>query len=232
MFVRYRKLTNDGFEPHGVAAKIACYGRCGGVPGGHGMRRRRAGQCPLKPRCRWRIGLGTVDLDLPWPYRLKVWLAENHLEGGRVRQEHVANLGSIEGWLLPEFWEGIDPALVAAVKADNWDEHSVRARVGFWESAKPRLEQLSNRLDPKAFRLAIHQRIPWPLQAERELAEARADFRFWKGAYDGQIEHIEAHEKLIAVANKKIAGARANAEKYAPLAAEAARKLAKQQTGP
>ena len=67
---------------------------------------------------------------------------------------------------------------MAKVKADNWDEHSVRARMSFWESAKPRLEQLSNRLDPKAFRLAIHQRFPWPLQAERERAKARADFRF------------------------------------------------------
>jgi len=68
------------------------------------------------------------------------------------------------------------------------------------------------------------------MQAERELAEARADFAFWKAAYDGQIEHIEGHEKVIATANKKIAEARANAEKWAPLVAEATRKLAKAQS--
>ena len=32
------------------------------------------------------------------------------------------------------------------------------ARVAFWENAKPRLDRLANRLDPKALRMAIHHR--------------------------------------------------------------------------
>jgi len=31
----------------------------------------RAGQCPVKARCRWRSGLGSIDLALPWLYRCK-----------------------------------------------------------------------------------------------------------------------------------------------------------------
>jgi hypothetical protein len=67
------------------------------------------------------------------------------------------------------------------------------------------------------------------MQTERELAEARADFAFWKAAYDGQVKHIEGHEKVIARANKEIAEVRENTEKWAPLMAEAARKLGKAQ---
>jgi hypothetical protein len=229
MFVRYRKLPCDGFQPRGVAAKIACAGRCGAVPGRWGMRGRRAGQCPVKPRCRWRIGLGTVELAFPQPYRLQVQLVENRRDGGQVRQEYVATLGSIDGWLVPDFWAGLDPDIVAKIKSEDWDTRSIKARMAFWDQAKPRLDRLANRLDPKAVRLAIHRRIPWPMQDERDLAEARADFSFWKAAYDGQIKHIEGHEKVIARANKEIAEARENTEKWAPLMAEAARKLGKAQ---
>ena len=33
------------------------------------------GHYPVKPGCRWRIGLGSIDLTLPRPYRLQVPLA-------------------------------------------------------------------------------------------------------------------------------------------------------------
>lgn len=161
---------------------------------------------------------------------MQVQLIENRRAGGRVQQEHVATLGSVDGWLLLEFWAGLDPNITAKVKADDWETRSIEARMAFWDQAKPRLDRLANRLDPRVIRMAVHARIPWPMQAERELAEARADFAFWKAAYDGQIEHIEGHEKVIATANKKIAEARANAEKWAPLVAEATRKLAKAQS--
>src|SRR5262249_26266716 len=77
-------------------------------------------------------------------------------DGSAVALE-VADLGSLDGYLLPEFWEGFDPAHVAAIKADNWDSCSVCARMTFWENAKPRLDRLANRLDPKAVRMEIHQ---------------------------------------------------------------------------
>jgi hypothetical protein len=190
------------------------------------FRGRRAGQCPCKPRCRWRIGAVGAELALA-PYRLQVELVENRRIDGKVRQEHIADLGSVDGWLLHEFWAGLDLDAVAETKTEDWDTRSIKARMVFWDQAEPRLDRLANRLDPKIFRMAIHQRIPWPMQAERELAEARSDFAFWKAAYDGQIKHIEGHEKVIATANKEIAEARENAEKWALSVAEAARKLAK-----
>ena len=60
----------------------------------------------MKPRCRWRIG---VDHGLALvPYRLHVQLAENRRVDGKVRQEHVADLGAIDGAMLADFWAGID----------------------------------------------------------------------------------------------------------------------------
>jgi hypothetical protein len=220
MFVRYRKLSSDGRAPLGVTAARNCPGIC---------KRRRNFHCPKKPRCRWRIGLLRLADPLV-PYRLHVSLAENRREAGRVRQEHVADLGTVDGYLLPEFWNGLDPTLVAQIKADNWDLRSVNARLAFWNEAKPRLDRLSNRLDPKAIRMAIHQRIPWPKQAERDLAEAREDFRFWKGLHDMQANQIEAYEKTIETVTKDNAELREEASKSARAAAHAAARLVKLQS--
>jgi hypothetical protein len=232
MFVRYRKLLSDSREPHGVQSKLACSGECikrerwTGANGGPVQLIRH---CPVKPRCRWRIGLDAkagLDLALT-PYRLHVWLAENRREAGRVRQEHVADLGAVAVYLLPEFWDGLDPALVARIKADNWDLRSVEARMVFWNGAKPRLDRLSNRLDPKAIRMAIHRRIPWPKQAERELAEARENFRSWKSVYDIHAVEIERNEQRIKSLTEKNAELREKASEPARAAAQAAERLAK-----
>jgi hypothetical protein len=77
----------------------------------------RDGRCPMKPRCPRRIGLSELLAEPIAPYRLQVALIENRRVAGRVRQEHVADLGSVAGYLLPEFWTSLDPA----IKADNWD---------------------------------------------------------------------------------------------------------------
>jgi hypothetical protein len=221
MFVRYRKLTADGIKPHGVHAKINCKGRC---------YRRRYLQCPLKPRCRWRIGLEVVDDAIALalvPYRVQVSLIENRREDGRVRQEHIADLGSVDGCLLPEFWKDIDPAIAGKIKAEDWDLCSTKARIAFWDGAKPRLERLSNRLDPKAIRMIVHQRIPWPMQTERDLAEARSDFRFWHGMQDADVKMIEANEKAIAHLSEQNVELREQMHKNAMWAAKAAERLAK-----
>ena len=232
MFVRYRKLLSDGREPHGVQARLACRGECikrerwTGAKGGPVYLVRH---CPVKPRCRWRIGLDPkagLDLALS-PYRLHVSLAENRREAGRVRQEHVADLGTADGYLLPEFWDGLDPALVARIKADNWDLRSVEARMAFWNGAKPRLDRLSNRVDPKAIRMAIHRRIPWPMRAARELAEAREDFRSWKSLYDFHAREIDRNEQQIKRLTEENAELREKASEPARAAAQAAERLAK-----
>src|SRR6516164_7516010 len=132
MSVRYRKIVSDGTEPCGVAAQRNCNGSC------RSRYRSRVGRCPRKPRCRWRIGM----LQLPdglVPYRLKVSIIENRRVDGKVRQEHVADLGTIDGHMLPEFWAGLDSSKIVEIQWENWSDHSVYARIAFWETAKPRL---------------------------------------------------------------------------------------------
>src|SRR6516162_988788 len=109
MFVRYRKLTRGGDRPRGVQAKIACPGNCLRRYRYDGKTPRPNLHCPFKPRCRWRIGLDPeagFDLALV-PYRLQVQLIENRREGSRIRQEHVADLGAVDAWFIPEFWVGL-----------------------------------------------------------------------------------------------------------------------------
>jgi hypothetical protein len=89
----------------------------------------------------------------------------------------------------------------------------------FWDNAKPRLERLSNRLDPKTIRLRVHQRIPWPMQAERDLAEARSDFRFWHDAHGADQKIIEANEQAVARLNEQNAELREQMHKNAMFAA-------------
>jgi hypothetical protein len=213
MFVRYRRLIFDGHEPAGVQAAPACAGRC---------QLRRDKHCPIKPRCRWRIGALI-------PYRLQVSLIENRREAGLVRQEHVATLGAVDAWLLPEFWASIDPVNAASMKVDSWDAHSISARMAFWEKANPRLKQLVNRLDPKFVRMEIHRRIPWPMQAERELTEAREHFSEWKRLNDFYNRDIEQVEREIARLNETVAKAREERSKITPGMLAAVERLARLQ---
>ena len=85
MFVRFRKLPNGGFRPRGIAFEataIGCrnpYYQCNN-------------HCRMKPRCRWYIGK-EEKLE---PYRLKAILVENKRVNGKVKQETIAVLGSID----------------------------------------------------------------------------------------------------------------------------------------
>jgi hypothetical protein len=107
----------------------------------------------MKPRCRWLI-----DGKLT-PYRLLVALIENRRIGGKVRQEHVADLGSIDGYLLPGFYPAGAPAV------DKWRHASVIARDEFWKYVRVVLARLANRVSAEAadsIVAAIAQRIPIP----------------------------------------------------------------------
>jgi hypothetical protein len=90
------------------------------------------------------------------------------------------------------------------------------ARIAFWNTVKPRLDRLSNRLDPKAMRMAIHARIPWPKQDERDMAEARREFARSHAAYQAFVGGpIARNEKMI----ERLAAENAELrEKGAPLA--------------
>jgi len=194
MFVRFRKLPCDGFQPFGVAddaTRIACRHPWHGIP--------CRGHCRAKPRCRWRIG---KDEQLV-PYRLKVVLVENKRVNGKVKQETIAVLGSIEATLLPEFWDGIDVA--TKLKGEKWELQSLRARTDFWKGANRRLRQLANRLGPdtKRIRMAAHARVPYPMESGKkrlEMLEAMAD-------YDEAQSGIKHGERMVASGQKAVKAA-------------------------
>jgi hypothetical protein len=149
--------------------------------------------------------------------RLNVALAENRRVGGKVRQEHVAHLGAIDSRLLD---------VTQAPHIPNWELLSLRARVRFWDVANDRFGRLSNRLGPdlKRIRIAVHKRVPWPMEPERErLAglEAGDDAEFWFRMYGQTNKMIEVNERLIEHANKQNSELRAQALREITAANEA-----------
>jgi hypothetical protein len=121
--------------------------------------------------------------------RLKVYIVENHRRNGRVAQEIVAYLGSIEAELL--------------VPPGERECESISARIAFWETANPKLKNLANRLgdETRRLRMAVHARIPWPKEPERERLEmlkAKAKAELWHGLYSQTAKMIEANENLMA----------------------------------
>jgi hypothetical protein len=131
MFVRFRKLSNAGFEPAGGApgAAVSTWEPTleNGWPNRHGRRRRR----------RWTIG----GLE---SYRIKVLLVENTRVAGEVRQEIVAVLGSIDATYLESFWQRApDPAL----RHQHWEMRSLAQRTAFWDGVLERMGAIGdNRL--------------------------------------------------------------------------------------
>jgi len=222
MFIRFRKISSDGKRPKAVAARIACVGYC---------QHRVYKQCPMKPRCRWRIG----QEEQLAPYRLKVILVENKRVNGKVKQETIAVLGSIEGALLPEFWEGINRKRASKIKAEDWEIQCLRARIAFWEGANRRLKKLANRLGPdmKRLRIAAHERVPWPKEPERkklELLEAKADFDHAKQNIESAGRMVATGKKMVKAAQKGVAESEKLAQYEVRVGAAAAAKLAKLST--
>lgn len=131
-------------------------------------------------------------------WRVKVSIVENARRDGKVVQETVAYLGSI------------DTRHLGMVPDDERDRASIRARVHFWEAVNPKLKTLVNRLGGddgvKRLRLAIHARIPWPMQPERErlgVLDALHEADLWHRLYEGTQKMIEANDGLIATATEK-----------------------------
>ena len=199
MFVRFRKIPCGGFRPK-AALYEATYRACQYPYGRNACR----GHCPAHPRCRWLIG---HDEKLS-PYRLKVILVENKRVDGKVKQETIAVLGSIDATWLPEFWEGIDNA--DKLRCDDWELQSLRARTAFWETANPRLKKLANRLGPdlKRLRIAAHKRVPWPKELERkklEVLEAKQEYDSALHGVDHNQKMIETEKRLIERAQEHLA---------------------------
>jgi hypothetical protein len=163
MFVRFRERSSDGREPDFIGAKLQCAGRCR-----PDLRNRRAGPgaryfsgCPFKPRCRWLI-------DGKTPYRLLVSLIENRRIDGKVRQEHIADFGAIDGHMLPSFF------LEPHDEVSSWSIRSICARLEFWDGLDERLTRLSNRInadEADKVRAAVHARIPKPTAEDADKIE-------------------------------------------------------------
>jgi hypothetical protein len=131
--------------------------------------------------------------------RLQASLSATRWEGGRVRHEHIAGLGSVP--LSP----------------------SAADRIAFWTKLHQRLEALSNRIDAAqrgAILTAIHERVPMPTLDDHQavqLERAREDTRFWETLAEGYADQIEGNKELLASAQRAIA-------EREPLAADTAAK--------
>ena len=178
-------------------AHLACKGKCRGLT-------REDWHCRAKPRCRWRIG---VDEGLCLtPYTLHVSLVECRRIGGKVKQEHIASLGSIEGHLLLSFWAGIEPehANAARLNLEKWFKASIRARIAFWRPLEEKLARLANRVNEDeraAIRAAIEKRIPSPTAAEltqNTVWTAADEVEGWRHAKGTVAGMVAAEEKKIA----------------------------------
>jgi hypothetical protein len=118
--------------------------------------------------------------------RLQASLTETRRQGGKVRHEHVAGLGSVP---------------VAPSPSD---------RLAFWTKLHQRLDALSNRVDAAqrgAILTAIHARIPRPTIDDHQAAQlerAQADARFWETLAEMHAERIEGHKELLASAQRAI----------------------------
>ncbi len=223
MFVRFRKLPNDGFEP--AAADDAAFRACQEPH----YKCRKYQRCRSKPRCRWLIGKHT-QLQ---PYRLKVILVENKRVNGKVKQETIAMLGSINAVWLPEFWDGVENA--DELKCKNWEMYSIQHRTAFWETANERLKQLANRLGPdaKRIRIAAHSRVPWPMEAERdrlELLETKHNYDYWKSYGEFIQGQADRQKKTVEDLQREIAEGEASARDANQNAATAARIMTKLMT--
>jgi hypothetical protein len=119
--------------------------------------------------------------------RLLASLAESQRIAGKVRQQHIANLGAID------------------------QAPSIGARLAFWGELYRRLARLGNRIQGEelgAILGAVQARIPMVTVEEQPVErQARLDrnLRFWRGHMEMSKEQVAAHQALKAVAEKGVA---------------------------
>jgi hypothetical protein len=127
------------------------------------------------------------------PTRLQLSLVETRREGGKVRHEHIASLGSIKTPL------------------------SVAARIEFWRKLHDRLTKLGNRVDPatQAKLLGdVHARVPMVTAEEQralQLENAKADAVQWTSMHGMQVATVEDQKGLAATVASAITRGEAEA---------------------
>jgi 2-hydroxychromene-2-carboxylate isomerase len=126
--------------------------------------------------------------------RLQVSLVETHRVDGRIRNSHVAGLGSVG---------------VPASPADRWE---------YWTKLISRMEALANRVtgDTKAAILtAVDARIPMLTPEEQQAVQvdyAKEDVRQWEMVHGLNADRLNGHKKVAAKVARDIAAAEAGAE--------------------
>jgi hypothetical protein len=160
----------------------------------------------MRPRCRWVIDK-TRRME---PYRLKVALVENTRVDGKVKQELVATLGSIDATWLDSFWAAVGDDELARFRVPDWRHQSLKARRAFWQDVLARMGKIGdNRLTQdqrKAIRREIHKVVPWVMEHERtelELAEAKREFKAAQKSQANTQAMVVANDKLIASTQAK-----------------------------
>jgi hypothetical protein len=134
-------------------------------------------------------------------------LVENTRVNGKVKQELVATLGSIDATLLDSFWADVGEDELVRLRVPDWRHRSLRARTDFWQGVLERMGKVgNNRLSQdqrKAIRREIHKVVPWVMEAEKKELEdldAREELAAWKRLdEEGYAEQIVRAEKQIAL---------------------------------
>jgi hypothetical protein len=213
MFVRFRKVKNGGFAP--FVAMPGATARLCRSPWGRICR----GRCQMKPtRCRWVIG---KDRRLE-PYRYKVMLIENRRVAGKVKQELVATLGSIDATWLDSFWSAVGTDELVRLRIPEWRHRSLGARCNFWQGVLDRMSKSGdNRLsqaERKAIRRDIHKIVPWVMESEKKelaLLDAKAGFVSTQNFHASTEQRIARQEKWRADIDKELVGLRSTQAKLA-----------------
>jgi hypothetical protein len=167
----------------------------------------------MKPRCRWLI-----DGKLA-PYRVLVSLIENRRVDGRVCQEQIADLGSIEGHLLLGFFPEGEASSFG--NFDQWHYASVQARDQFWCGVRERLARLANRISTEAASeiiASLAARIPIPTEDDFRAL----DLYDWKNAarsfqyfHDSSEARIESNARTRALMDEEDVLSRQDADENA-----------------
>jgi hypothetical protein len=143
--------------------------------------------------------------------RIYVTLAETAREAGKVRQRHVASIGSI------------------AIGAD--EATAVHDRVRLWRELHPRLTAL--KLDPEdsgKIMAAVHRVIPMPSAEQAGSVELRQAEQILEGLNGGQhntVKLIEAHQMVIARSRAAVAQLQAEIVRETELIDQARAKVAR-----
>jgi hypothetical protein len=144
--------------------------------------------------------------------RLQVSLCESRRVGSRIRQEHVAALGTLA-----------EPMTIAG-------------RIAFWLELRQRLDRLSNRIGDSQIKIldAVHARIPMAkIEEQRELQRqnAEADAKFW-GSLEG-LNRVTAEDNkgLAEMASSTAANAETLAQDAAKKVATAKERIARLNNG-